>query len=171
MKNKRNKFSEQEEVEDFVYPHDLLASEKAEADEDIKIFRKMRLQQMTEKDKVFADLLRLKFQIEDYIQQGSYSEAYGFNVFLQQYLKILDKKQSVFSAEIGLHPTKVSQILTGKVAPNLALSYRLEIHSGGLLTAVLWWHLIAKKIAYEIQQNNVQKLEEAKNVHFTFEYA
>ena len=74
MKNKRDKFSEQEEVDAFIYPHDLPASEKTEANEDIKIFRKMRLQQMTEKDKVFADLLRLKFQIEDYIQQRSYSK-------------------------------------------------------------------------------------------------
>lgn len=171
MKNKKNKISEQDEVAAFIYPHGLSASEKAEADEDIRIFRKMKLQKMTEKDRIFSDLLRLKFQIEDYIQQGNYSEAYSFNVFLQQYLKILDKKQSVFSTEIGLHPTKVSQILTGKIAPNLALSYRLEIHSGGLLTAVLWWHLIAKKIAYDIEQNKVQKLAEAKNVHFSFEYA
>ncbi|MDZ7878733.1 MAG: hypothetical protein U5L45_13720 [Saprospiraceae bacterium] len=171
MKNKGKKLTEQEEVEAFIYPHGLSASEKAEADEEIRTFRMLCLKQMTEKDKITSDLLRLKFQIEDYIQQGTYSEQYGFNVFLQQYLKILNKKQRLFSTEIGLHPTKVSQILTGKIAPNLALSYRLEVHSGGLLTAVLWWHLIAKKIAFDIQQNNVQKLEEAKNVHFSFEYA
>lgn len=171
MKNKLNDLAPQEQVEAFVYPHGLSPSEKAEADEDIRKFRKERLLQMSEKDKMMANLLRLKFQIEDYIQQGIYAKEYEFSAFLQQYLKILNKKQSVFSAEIGLHPTKISQILTGKVAPNLALSYRLEIHSGGLLTAVLWWHLIAKKIAHDVQQNSELRLKEAKNVLFSFEYA
>ena len=171
MKHDFSKISDKEQAQAFIFPHGLSAEEKAEADEEVKVFRQLRLQQMTEKERVLSDLLRLKFQMEDYIKQVDYSDDCDFHVFLQKYLKILDKKQNVFANEIGLHPTKVSQIITGKTAPNIALSYRLEVHSGGLISAVLWWRLLAKKIAFDIKQDNSAKLEEAKNVLFSFDYA
>ncbi len=138
-------FTEQELAEAHVFSHDLSSAEKKEADAELKKMRLQRLSAMSSNQKLKSDLLRLKFQIEDYIQQDVYSEKQSFSTFLQAYLKILDKKQIDFAAEISLHPTKLNQILNNKIMPNIPLMYRLEKHSGGEISALLWWKLFAKK--------------------------
>ena len=166
--NNRNKsiLTEQEMAEAHVFAHNLSPAEKKEVDTEIKMLRLQRLSTMSDNQKLESDLLRLKFLMEDSIQQEVYSEKYSFSSFLQAYLKILDKKQVDFAAEISLHPTKLNQIINNKTMPNIPLVYRLEKHSGGFIPALLWWKVFTKKMEADIQNDTTRRLFEGEKVHF-----
>ena len=171
MKTEKNSvFTEQELAEAHVFAHNLTVEEQKEVDTDMKIRRLQRLAAMSDSQKMQSDLLRLQFLMEDYIQQETYSEKQSFSTFLQSYLKILDKKQVDFAAEISLHPTKLNQILNNKTRPNIPLVYRLEKHSGGLISALLWWRVFTKKIEADIKNDKVRRQFEAEKVHFQFAF-
>ncbi len=166
IKEKNIIYTEQELAEAHVFAHDLSPVEKQEADSEMRILRLQRLTAMSENQKLQSDLIRLKFLMEDAIQQEVYSEKHNFSAFLQAYLKILDKKQVDFAAEISLHPTKLNQIINNKTTPNIPLVYRLEKHSGGLISALLWWKLFTKKMEADIKNDTKRRLFEAEKVHF-----
>jgi plasmid maintenance system antidote protein VapI len=151
-------------AEDFVFPHELSEIQKAEADLELKRLRLLRLGQMSDKQRVYAGLLGLKYQIEDYLQIGKYGEQFSFGMFLKKYLDILGLKQKDFANEISLHPSKLNQIISGKVNLNTALVYRLERHSGGLIPATYWWNLHAKKVENTISNDQNNRINEAKFV-------
>jgi plasmid maintenance system antidote protein VapI len=165
-KEKNTIYTEQELAEAHVFAHDLTPVEKQEADSEMKILRLQRLTTMSDNQKLQSDLLRLKFLMEDAIQQEAYSEKYNFSTFLQAYLKILDKKQVDFAAEISLHPTKLNQIINNKTTPNIPLVYRLEKYSGGLISALLWWKVVTKKMEADIKNDTTRRLFEGEKVHF-----
>ncbi len=159
-------YTEQELAEAHVFAHNLSPIEKIEADKEMKMLRLQRLAAMSDNQKLHSDLLRLKFLMEDSIQQEVYSEKYSFSAFLQAYLKILDKKQVDFAAEISLHPTKLNQIINNKTTPNISLVYRLEKHSGGLISALLWWKVFTKKMEADIINDTAKRRVEGGKVHF-----
>jgi plasmid maintenance system antidote protein VapI len=165
-KEKKSIYTEQELAEAHVFAHDLSPIEKQEADSEMKILRLKRLVAMSDNQKLQSDLIRLKFLMEEAIQQEVYAEKHSFSAFLQAYLKILDKKQVDFAAEISLHPTKLNQIIHNKTTPNIPLVYRLEKHSGGLISALLWWKLVTKKMEADIKNDTTRRLFEAEKVHF-----
>jgi hypothetical protein len=167
---KKAVFTEQELAEAHIFAHNLSPIEKKEADEELKILRFERLRTLSVNQKLHSDLLRLKFEIEDYIQQDVYCEKQNFSTFLQTYLKILDKKQVDFATEVSLHPTKLNQILNNKTMPNIPLLYRLEKHSGGLLPALIWWKLMIKKMEADIKNDKVKRLFEGGKVRFHLEF-
>lgn len=147
-----------------VYPHGLSATEKAAADAEMRRLRMIRLGKTSENQRLYAEILRLKYQIEDYLKYGKYEDRYSFGAFLRKYLTILDRKQKDFAQEINLHPTKLNQILNDRLDVNVALVYRLEKHSGGLITATDWWNLHAKKIEAGILFDRAAREAEGKNV-------
>ncbi len=163
---KKSIYSEQESAEAHIFAHDLSPVEKTEADKEMKMLRLQRLVAMSDNQKLQSDLLRLKFLMEEAILQEVYSEKHSFSAFLQAYLKILDKKQIDFATEISLHPTKLNQIINNKITPNIPLVYRLEKHSGGLISALLWWKLCSKKMEADIKNDTTRRLFEAEKVHF-----
>jgi plasmid maintenance system antidote protein VapI len=166
--NDLNDLTPEEEVEAYIYPIKLTPEEKAQASADFKIFREKALAKMSEKDFIAADLMRIWSLMRQYAESKTYDKSHDFSVYLAEYIHILKKKQVNFAAEIGLHPTKLNQILNGKAMPNAALTYRLEKHSGGIIEAKLWWQLIAKRIEHDIVNNHDTKLKEQKKVLFTF---
>jgi plasmid maintenance system antidote protein VapI len=161
----------EELVEAFVFPIEMTPEEKAASDAEMRAFRKMVLDNMTEKDYITSDVMRLWCLMHDYLQKGKYEKEHDFAVYLQQYIHAFKKKQIDFAAEIGLHPTKLNQILNGKAMPNAALTYRLEKHSGGAIKAQMWWQLIAKRIEYDITNDLDAKRREEKKVTFSLENA
>ena len=165
-KEKRSVYSDKDLAEAHVFAHNLSPIGKSEAEKEMKLLRFQRLAIMSDNQKLQSDLLRLKFLMEDAIMQEVYSEKHSFSTFLQAYLKILDKKQVDFAAEISLHPTKLNQIINNKTMPNIPLVYRLERHSGGLISALLWWKLLTKKIEADIENDTTKRLFEAGKVHF-----
>ena len=161
----KNIYTEQELAEAHIFAHNLSPIEKTEADKEMKRLRLQRLASMSDNQKLQSNLLRLKFLMEDSILQEVYSDKHSFSAFLQAYLKILDKKQIDFATEISLHPTKLNQIINNKITPNIPLVYRLEKHSGGLISALLWWKLFTKKMEADIKNDTTRRLFEAEKVH------
>jgi plasmid maintenance system antidote protein VapI len=161
----------EEIVEAYIFPHDLTPEEKAEADKEMLRLRDIAFSKMTEKELVSSELMRLWCVIDNYLQKGKYEKEHDFAVYLQQYIHAFKKKQIDFAAEIGLHPTKLNQILNGKAMPNAALTYRLEKHSGGAIKAHMWWQLIAKRIEHDITNDVDAKRREEKKVTFSLENA
>lgn len=165
MENKKFEgFSEQELVEAAVFSHGLSKAEKEKADEEIKALRMRRLRDMSDQQKMYADLIRLRIKIEDAIESEAYSSDQSFGYFLKRYLKIINKTQRAFSRDIGLHYTKLNRILKDKEDPNIPLVHRLEKHSGKTISAVLWWKLLVKKVEHFIREDKETKEEEGAKV-------
>lgn len=156
--------SDAELAEAYVFPSNLSEEERHAANLEIREVRLQKLREMTAQQRLHSELLRLKFQMEDYFQRDTYDEMHSFPVYLKAYITILNKKQKDFAEEVDLHQTKLNQLLTGKTAANFSLFYRLEKHSGGILKANYWWKLCAKKIEFDLKTNNADRQKEGARV-------
>lgn len=164
------KYSDEELAEAYVFPVDMMPEEEKKADAEVRALRMKMLSEMTEQDRVFSDLMRLRFQIEEYVNKGQYTEAFSFSHFLNEYLRIINKTRKEFSNDLGLHYTRLSRMLTDREDPNVEITYRLEKHSGELIPAVLWWKLLVKKQEYLIRENEDKREEEASKVKNAFKF-
>jgi len=52
----------------MYFPADLTEEEKKEADKEIREYRLKLLREQSEEQRIFSDLLRFKYQLEDYIR-------------------------------------------------------------------------------------------------------
>lgn len=165
MENKKIELPDDKALaEDFVFPHELKEAEKAAADAELKRLRIHRLAQMSEKQKIYAELLRLRYLMEDYLRYGTYEDSRSFGAFLKKYQQITGRTQKALATEISLHPSKLNQILNNKIEAGIAMHYRLEKHSGGLIPASLWWKIQAKKIEAGINQDKEARQRESRKV-------
>jgi hypothetical protein len=114
-------------------------------------------------------MMRLNCLIRRYLQKSDYLPTYSFEACLQEYLKIWGKKQVAIAEELQLHPSKLNVYLSGKEHPNLAVLYRLEKHSGGLIPALLWWQVAARKIEQQIQNDTENRQREGAKVKWISE--
>lgn len=78
MKRKNNEYS--------IPHHGLSGSEKAKADNELRIYRLERLKRISENQKVYADLISLKYSILDYLEIGIFlriicSQNFSKNMF------------------------------------------------------------------------------------------
>ncbi len=145
---KTNKYSEKELAEAFIFPRNASAKEKALADKDIAMVRMNLIRNMSDEQKLYGDILQLKYKLDEYVSSSAYSHKYTFGFFLAEYLRLLNKKRKDFAKEINLHETRLSRILNGVEEPNRQLIYRLEYHSSRLIPAISWWKLIEKGMEY-----------------------
>lgn len=162
--HRERKLSNEELAEAFIFPHGLTKAEKEAEDEAFLAYRKKRLLEMTEKEKLISRLLQLKFQLEDYISSEEYNPMRSFSYFLKEYLKTIDRKKKEFANEIHVHETRLSQILNDRVEPNDKFIIRLEIHSGNLFPAIYWYKLIERKKEFEITSDKSLRTQEKKFV-------
>ena len=61
----KNQYTEETLAAAFVFPQELSKQAQAEAYQELKMARHRLLEEMSEQDRIFADLMRLKFQMED----------------------------------------------------------------------------------------------------------
>lgn len=156
MKKKSNEYS--------IPHHGLSGSEKAKADNELRIHRLERLKSISENQKVYADLISLKYSILDYLEIGIFSKNYLFSEFLKKYVSITNTTRRKLADNLGVHETKFSKIINNKENPGLGFLYRVEEHSNGLFPASLLWQLIAKKMLIEIDSNTVEKKKQSRVV-------
>lgn len=157
------KYTDEEIADAVMLPADLTAEEKAISDQEIREYRMEKLRSMTEEDRILSDVMRLRFQIENYIKKGEFSLEHTFGKYLAEYIRIVKKSRREISEDLSLHYTKLSRIINDKEEPNVELSYRLEKHSGKLINAKLWWKLIIKKQEHLIMEDvETRKLEYQK---------
>lgn len=160
----RKQYSDEEIVESFVFRSRMSEEEKASADAEFKRLRLEQLKNMSDKQILKGELMRMKLLQRDYFKQPSYSMAYSFEQQLKAYIDLLKKSRKSVAEDLDIHPTKLSRILNGKENPNIDLMYRLEKHSGNMIPAVHWYRLFTRKIEYDIQQNAEHRQKEYDRV-------
>ena len=108
--------------------------------------------------------MRLRFQMERYVNTGVFSFDKTFGKYLEEYIRILNKPRKDFAEDLSIHYTKLSRVINDKEEPNIGMAYRLEKHSGYLINARLWWKLTIKKQEFIIAQDDTTRKEEQKKV-------
>ncbi len=163
-KKLKEKYSDKEIVDSMLIPQDLTEKEKKELSKEMGTIRMEKLRETTEEDTILADVMRLRFQIENYIKKESFSFEKTFGKCLGEYLRIIKKSRRAIAEDLSVHYTKLSRIINDKEEPNIELSYRLEKHSGGLIKTELWWKLMIKKHEFIISQDQETRIKEQKKV-------
>lgn len=130
----------------MVIPADLTDNEKKEFSVEMKNIRFQKLRETTEQDTILADVMRLRFQIENYLKKETFSFEKTFGKFLKEYMRVLKKSRKEIAEDLAVHYTKFSRLINDKEEPSIELSYRLEKHSGELIKAELWYKLVTKKL-------------------------
>lgn len=144
--------------------HGLKESEKEKADIELRKRRLESLRNISENQKMYADLISLKYGIIDYLEIGLFSKDYRFSEFLKKYVSIIGITRRNLADNLGIHETKFSKIINDKENPGLGLLYRIEEHSNSLFPASLLWQLVAKKMLVEINSNTTERKKQSKIV-------
>ncbi len=162
-KNRHDRIDPTEAVRSFVFPIVLNEEQKKQASEMLKIARRKSQAQITLEQKIVADLLQLRFQLEDYINNQDFELNKRFGPVLKIYLQILKKKRVDFAREIDIHETLLSQLINSRRRPNENIMIRLELHSNKCIPADYWFRLVEKERIHEIRTN--KRLRKEEKVH------
>lgn len=158
-------YTDEEIVESFVFNDDSLSEEEQrQADKEFRELRLSRLKNMTAAEILYGKLMKLKFRIQSYLEEGSYREEYSFSSQLKIYSEIINKPNKEFAKDLDVHPTKFSRILNNRENPSIDLMYRLEEHSRGEIPAHHWWRLYSLELENRIKTDLERKIAESKKV-------
>lgn len=160
----KNRLSDEEIIDSYVFRSTMTAAEKEEAD---AAFRKLRFEQlknMSDKQILQGELMRMRLLMKDYFEQSTFMKSFSFSVQLKTYIELLKKSQASFAKDIDIHKTKLSRLLNDKENPNIDLMYRLEWHSGQMIPATYWFKLHTKKLEHSIKENQEKRKEASKRV-------
>ncbi len=160
----KQQFSDEEIVDSMLIPADLTEKEQQELANEMTAIRKQSLRETTEEDRILADVMRLRFQMEAYVKSDGFSFQKTFGKFLEEYIRVLKKTRREIAEDLAIHYTKLSRIINDKEEPNIELSYRLEKHSGNLIKAETWWRLTVKKQAFVISKDVETRRKEQRKV-------
>ena len=166
----RKTLSDEEIADSMLIPADLTTEEKKIADEELRAFRFKLLNEMTDEQRIYSDLLRLRYQIESYLKEDFFDESKSFGKQLSEYVRILNRTKKKVSEDLNVHYTRFSRILNDREEPNIEFVYRLEKHSAELIPALIWWKLIIKKQEFDIQQDKKTRKKEAAKVKNAVKY-
>jgi plasmid maintenance system antidote protein VapI len=160
----KKKFTDEEIVDAAIIPADLSEEEHKKAQEEIGALRMKMLKETSEEERILADVMRLRFLMENYIKEDSFSFEKTFGKYLGEYIRIIKKSRSEIADDLAIHYTKLSRIINDKEEPNIELCYRLEKHSGNLIKTKNWWKLIVKKQEFIIAEDEETKQIEQDKV-------
>lgn len=163
-KELRKKYTDEEIADSMLIPEDLTEEEQQKANEEIRAFRFKLLRERTEEQRIFSDLMRFRFQMENYIREEDYSPEKSFGKHLEEYARILKRTKKELSEDLDVHYTRFSRLINDREEPNTELTYRLEKHSGNIISALTWWKLIVKKQEYLIRKDEETRAREAAKV-------
>ena len=85
FKELRKKYTLEEIAESMLIPADLTEEERIKANEEIREYRMKLLSQMTDEDRILSDIMRLRFQIEEYIKEEKFSDDKSFGKYLEEH--------------------------------------------------------------------------------------
>jgi len=160
----KKKYTNEEIADSIMIPADLSKKEQLDLAAEMKAIRFQKLSETTEEDRILADVMRLRFNIEAYLQKNTFLFDKTFGKYLEEYIRILKKSRKEIASDLALHYTKLSRIINDKEEPSIALCYRLEKYTGNLIQAKLWWQLLIKKQAFILEEDKVTRTEEQGKV-------
>ncbi|MGK0365807.1 MAG: plasmid maintenance system antidote protein VapI [Saprospiraceae bacterium] len=157
-------YTDEEIAESMLIPKDLTPEEQKKADEELLAFRFKILKEQTEEERIYSDLLRFKYLMEDYIKEKIFDADKTLGKHLEEYIRILNRTKKRLSEDLGVHYTRLSRIINDREEPNIEFIYRLEKHSSNLIPALYWWKLVTKKQEFNIKQDEETRQKEAAKV-------
>lgn len=163
-KKMKEKLDSNEIAKSYVFRPSLSKKKKEKADKELAISREKRKAQITETQKIYANLLQLRFLIEDYIKSESYDENLSFAYFLRRYIKLKYKVNKDFAKDIRLDETELSSILNKRRTPSDKTIIRLELHSNNTISAISWFKVLEKEKEHQFYTDKNIRIEEEKNV-------
>lgn len=168
--NKAAKYSSEEIADAHIISENLTKSERDKILKEFGEERRKIVSKLSNEQRIFSAILQLKYQIEDYIKEATYSQDISFGFFLKEYISRLQLKNKDFAEQIGMAPVELSQILNSHRKPNDRILIRLEIHSNNNIDALLWYKILEKDKEYELVTNKQLRQKERKHVKQYFSY-
>jgi hypothetical protein len=158
------KYTKEEQVEAFVFRNKLSENEKFEASKELVLARKMAKEKRNENQILYAKVLQLRFQMEDYIKSSGFNESLSFSFFLRKYIRLGYKINKDFAKDIQLAETELSSVLNKGRTPSRKTFVRLELHSNNAIPAIIWYKVFEKEKEYELQMDKLVREKEGKYV-------
>lgn len=163
MKKISEELTAQELAESFVFRNELSARSKLQ---EVAAIKEARQTLKSENDHAVSlkfKILQLKYQMEDFIKNPA-DEKNSFGSFLKQYIDAIKVKQVQLAKDIHIDETYLSQLINRHRSPSDDVLIKLEIHSGNLINAVIWYKLAEREKEIEISTNKVLRQKEKKLV-------
>ena len=160
MKSKK-KIIVNEDIESLGAP-DLTTEQQAENLEAYRQFRTLSEARRTDKDRLKAQLIQLKYLMEDNMKADELD--YDFSYFLQEYINRIELKNKEFAHEIDVDPTLLSQILNKRRKPNEQFIVRLELHSNANFPAIMWYRILEKEREHELMHDMNLRREQNRHI-------
>ncbi|MEL1243088.1 hypothetical protein AAEO56_02345 [Flavobacterium sp. DGU11] len=164
------KYSPEEIADSIVFKNPIPDIEKQEASNELAEARKRNRANLSEKDKLYAKVLQLRFLMEDYANSDVYDETRTFASFLKTYIKLIYKVNKKFAQDIDLKETELSLILRERRLPTEKVIVRLEIHSNNLIPALSWFKVVEKQREHELEKDIEFRQEQNKHVKNRLEF-
>lgn len=156
------KYTNEEIAHAFIIPAKLTLKQQKEADRELaEALKKSRLS-LTDEQRLYGDLLQLRFQLETYLKQDHFDPTLTFGHFLNRYLKVINKKKKEFAEEIQIHETLLSHLINDRREPNENIMVRLELHSNNVIPAVYWYKLAEKEKEHHIKTDSAIRKRESQ---------
>lgn len=172
FKKIKENYSSNEIAKAYVFRPNLTKKQKEKADAELANSREKRNSQITDAQKIYSNLLQLRFIMEDYIKSESYDEKLSFAYFLRHYIKLKYKVNKDFANDIHLDETELSSILNKRRPPSDKTIIRLELHSNNIISAISWFKVLEKEKEHQFYTDKNIRKEEEKNVknRFVFDF-
>lgn len=171
MRQSAKELSDAQKAEAYIYPVKLNVTQKAEVVSQLAEARKKSQAAMSATDLLMAQLMQLRFQLEEYIKGEEFHASKTFGHFLKEYLSLGKKKRREFAAEINIHETLLSQLISDRREPSENIIIRLELHSNKSIPAAYWYRTVEKRREYLLIHNRQLRKREEKYVKSRLEVA
>jgi len=158
------KYGAEELAGSFVFPAENSARDEANSTKRLQEILAERRASKTPAEKQKAQLMQLRFQIEDYLKEKRFNGKKTFGYFLKSYITILDKKSNEFADEIDIKPTELSQYINNHRTPPQPVMIRLELHSKNIIPAIHWYRLSENEKLHVLMTDKMLRREQRKYV-------
>lgn len=127
--SKKDMINELEQFKDLIDSRTIPEKEKEEDRKALLAAREKRFKIRPESEKIAAELLQLKYQMENFLKDPVPGLENNFSKFLSIYIDILYRKRKNFAADIDINPIVLSQIINNHRQPTEEFLIRLVLHS------------------------------------------
>jgi len=157
------KYTASELADSFVFRAKLDSKQKKEADSQLTKARKRVNEELTNEQILYARIMKLRFQMEDYAKSDQFDQDLTFSYFLKSYIKLRYNTNKKFAGDIELDETELSFILNKHRLPSEKVIARLGLHSNNTIPALSWYRLLEKEREHHFVNND--KLMEFEDKH------
>lgn len=160
----QQKYTAEEIADGYLIPLTLAPEEQKKAHEEFLKIRLEKRNNRTAEQILWSEITRLWLQIEGYLKQPAYQEAFSLGQLIERYLHILQKNKKDFAQDIDISELELNQLMQGE-ATSIGLMYRLEKHTNHHISAQSWWKVLARQIEHQLEKDEARRDSESQKVN------